>query len=254
LAPLLGAPSPRLADFGRGIAIQFHSNVTLGSLIVIGRILYDVIREIREKERRALQLETQLARTQLEHLRGQLQPHFLFNAINGIAALVHTDAELADEMLMELSSLLRSTLDLGRTDTIPLRRELEMLDHYLHIQSMRFGDRLQIHRSIDPAALDHDVPALILQPLIENSLRHVIGKRPEGGCIEISAKRDGGRLLLRVRDSGPGFDPATTPMRVGLSNTIERLELLYRGDAHMSFAREEERFVVTIDLPAGEPS
>jgi len=232
--------------------VQFHSNVTVISLIVIARAAYDVARAMREKDRRALKLESQLARAQLEQLRGQLQPHFLFNAINGIAALVHTDPERADEMLMELAALLRTTLDLGRNDTIPLQQELELVDHYLRIQTMRFQDRLRVTRSIDDAALGSEVPALLLQPLLENSLRHVIAKRPEGGAIEIRAMRRGERLVLQVADDGPGFDPAATKLGVGVSNTMARLEQLYRGDARITFAREGERFVATIDLPARE--
>lgn len=239
-------------DFGRALAAQFHSNVTIISLIVIARVAYDVARAMREKDRRALKLESQLARAQLEQLRGQLQPHFLFNAINGIAALVHTDAERADEMLMELAALLRTTLDLGRSDTIPLQQELALLDHYLRIQTMRFEDRLRVTRSIEPAALGCEVPALLLQPLLENSLRHVVARRPEGGAIEIRALRHGGRLVLQVFDDGPGFDPASTKLGVGLTNVIARLEQLYRGAARIVFLREGDRFAVTIDIPAKE--
>ncbi|HEX8252422.1 MAG TPA: sensor histidine kinase [Thermoanaerobaculia bacterium] len=240
------------ADLTMQFGAQFHSGVTLAALIVIARVLYDAARTVREKERRALTLETQLARTQLEQLRGQLQPHFLFNAINGIAALVHTDPNRADEMLMELAALLRSTLDLGRSDTIPLRRELELVDHYLRIQTMRFHDRLQVRRIIDTTALGCEVPALLLQPLLENSLRHVIAQRPEGGHIAMSARRAAGRLLLRVEDDGPGFDPATAKLGVGISNTMARLEQLYRGDSRIDFSRVGDAFAVTIDIPAKE--
>lgn len=239
-------------DFGRAVAVQFHSNITLVSLLTIARAAYDVARAMREKDRRALKLESQLARAQLEQLRGQLQPHFLFNAINGIAALVHTDADRADEMLMELAALLRTTLDLGRNDTIPLQQELALVDHYLRIQTMRFEDRLRVTRTIEPAALECAVPALLLQPLLENSLRHVIARRPEGGDVEIRAMRREGRVVLEVADDGPGFDPATTKLGVGLTNTTARLEQLYRGDARIRFWRDGDRFVVTIDMPAKE--
>lgn len=239
-------------DFVTAFVVRFHSAATLGALVVIARVLYDGVRTLREQERRELTLETQLARAQLEQLRGQLQPHFLFNAINGIAALVHTDPARADEMLMELAALLRSTLDLGRSDTIPLRRELELVDHYLRIQSMRFEDRLKVRRTIDAAALGCEVPALLLQPLLENSLRHVIAQRSDGGRIELSARRAADRLLLRVEDDGPGFDPAEVTLGVGISNTIARLEQLYRGDARIDFVRSKDLFTVTIDIPAKE--
>lgn len=250
--PYLNQRPLTLADVRGLIAIQFHSNAVMVALLVLLRFFYDSARTMRERERRALTLEAQLARAQLEQLRGQLQPHFLFNAINGIAALVHTDPHRADEMLMELASLLRSTLDLGRTDTIPLHRELELVEHYLRIQTMRFADRLQVRRRIDRRALPCEVPALLLQPLLENSLRHVIAQRPAGGLVEVSARREADRLLLRVEDDGPGFDPATSKLGVGLTNTIARLEQLYRGDARIDFTHGNGMFAVTIDIPARE--
>ncbi|HEX7828986.1 MAG TPA: histidine kinase [Thermoanaerobaculia bacterium] len=230
--------------------LRFHSNVILGGCVLVAGTIFEVLRAIREKDRRTLTLESQLARAQLEQLRGQLQPHFLFNAINGIAALVHTNPDRADEMLMELSALLRSTLDLGRADTIPLRRELELVDHYLRIQTMRFHDRLRITRTVDASALNCEVPALLLQPLFENSLRHVVAKRAQGGNIELRVKRDNGRLLLRVIDDGPGFDPESAKLGVGITNTLARLEQLYRGEATTRFERTGEGFVVAIELPA----
>lgn len=232
--------------------LRFHSNMILGGFVVLSGILFDFFRTLREKDRRALTLETQLARAQLEQLRGQLQPHFLFNAINGIAALVHSDPDRADEMLMELAALLRSTLDLGRTDTIPLHRELELVDHYLRIQTMRFHDRLRVTRTVDTAALGCEVPALLLQPLLENSLRHVVAKRAEGGNVELRVKREDDRLLLRVVDDGPGFDPSTSKLGVGITNTLARLEQLYRGASSTRFEKTREGFVVAIDLPAKE--
>ncbi|HEX2835617.1 MAG TPA: histidine kinase [Thermoanaerobaculia bacterium] len=236
------------------ILLRFHSNMILGAFVLLAGVLFDFFRTMREKDRRALTLETQLARAQLEQLRGQLQPHFLFNAINGIAALVHTDPDRADEMLMELAALLRSTLDLGRADTIPLHRELELVDHYLRIQTMRFHDRLRVTRTVDASALGCEVPALLLQPLLENSLRHVVARRAEGGTVELRVKREEGRLLLRVVDDGPGFDPATTKLGVGITNTLARLEQLYRGAAAATFEKTVEGFVVAIDLPAKECS
>ncbi|HYH07610.1 MAG TPA: histidine kinase [Thermoanaerobaculia bacterium] len=236
-------------DWGQVLLVSFHSNVTLILLVLGMRILYDSVRTMREKERRALTLEAQLARAQLEHLRFQLQPHFLFNTINGIATLVHTSPHRADEMLMDLAALLRSTLDLSRSHTIPLHRELELLDHYVRIQQMRFHDRLKVSRKVDTAALGCPVPPLLLQPLVENSLRHVIAQRPAGGKVEIRATREAERLLLRVIDDGPGFDPATARLGVGITNTIERLEQLYRGAAHIDFAHRDNAFVITIDIP-----
>lgn len=247
--PLLSGRGIVREDWGQALSYQFHSNVMIISLLLAMRVVYDTVRAMREKERRALLLETQLTRAQLEQLRFQLQPHFLFNTINGIATLVHTSPGRADDMLMDLAALLRSTLELGRSHTIPLHRELELLDHYLRIQHMRFHDRLRVTRTVDAAAVKCPVPPLLLQPLVENSLRHVIAQRAEGGRVEVSAVRERGRLLLRVVDDGPGFDLATARLGVGVSNTIARLEQLYRGAAHIDFARTADAFTITIDLP-----
>jgi two-component system LytT family sensor kinase len=250
--PVLESRALEMKDFPRAVGVQTHGNLVLASIVIGARVFYDASRRIRERERHALTLEAQLARAQLEQLRGQLQPHFLFNAINGIAALVHKDPDRADEMLMELSALLRSTLDLGRSDTIPLRRELEIADHYLHIQSMRFEDRLRIRRDIADDTLSCEVPALILQPLLENSLRHVVANRTEPSTVEVSTRRDGDRLVLSVIDDGPGFDPSSTRLGVGISNTKARLEQLYRGDAQLDFRHDGRQFAIDVNLPLRE--
>jgi len=161
-------------------------------------------------------VETYRARrkAEVELLRAQIQPHFLFNALHGISELMHEDVDAADRALTRVSELLRATLDTSGRPEITVREEIGMVERYVDIQRVRFGDRLQVAFDVDPAALDRLVPNFILQPLVENAVRH------GGGTIAIRA-RDG---MLEVEDNGRGFDPATAREGMGLSNVRARLE------------------------------
>jgi two-component system LytT family sensor kinase len=194
----------------------------------------DYHRESQERELTAAQLQTQLAEAQLEALQRQLHPHFLFNTLNTISTLMHRDVHAADEMLVRLSDLLRLTLDRVGTQQVPLTDEIDFLRKYLEIEQTRFGDRLQVHIDVDPEVLDAPVPNLILQPLVENALRHGIGPRVGVGCVDVNARQVEGSLMLTVRDNGVGLSPDKLNAfhsGVGLSNTRSRLENLY-GDRH----------------------
>jgi LytS/YehU family sensor histidine kinase len=194
----------------------------------------DYHRESQERELTAAQLQTQLAEAQLEALQRQLHPHFLFNTLNTIATLMHRDVQAADEMLVQLSDLLRLTLDRVGTQQVPLTDEVDFLRKYLEIEQRRFGDRLQVHIDVDSDVLDAPVPNLILQPLVENALRHGIGPKVAGGRVDVSARQESGNLVLTVRDNGVGLSPDklnALHSGVGLSNTRSRLENLY-GDRH----------------------
>jgi two-component system LytT family sensor kinase len=183
----------------------------------------------RQRELRAAQLEANLARAQLQNLRLQLQPHFLFNALNTISATMYEDPATADEMLGALSDLLRSSLKTVRTDEVPLREELDLLDRYLAILRARFGERLAVSIEADPAAADALVPSLLLQPLVENAIRHGSAEKDGGGAVAVRARRDGPRLILEVEDDGPG-DARRNGARsegIGLAATAERLRILY---------------------------
>jgi hypothetical protein len=190
-------------------------------------------RELRERERRGLELESRLSQANLQALKAQLQPHFLFNTLNAIAALVHKDPNAADEMLGSLSELLRMTLDASEQHEVPLRREMEFLDRYIEIQQLRFGDRLRVERNIADDTLEAFVPTLILQPFVENAIRHGIEPQERAGTVRISAVREEERLCLEVSDDSGRFNSGHFAGKdgIGLANTKARLQALY-GERH----------------------
>src|SRR5262245_35146615 len=188
----------------------------------------------RQRELQTFQLQARLAQAQLQVLKIQLHPHFLFNTLHTISALMHQDVELADRMLTRLADLLRLTLDNAGLQEVPLQQELEFIQPYLEIEQARLGPRLQVQMEIDPETRDATVPNLVLQPLVENAIRHGIAPRPEGGRLAIRTRRTSGQLQLEVADDGPGLpDPECLPGRegFGLRNTRARLEQLY-GPSH----------------------
>ena len=191
----------------------------------------DFHRESQDRELTAAELRTRLAEANLQALQRQLHPHFLFNTLNTISALMHRDTEAADSMLERLSDLLRLTLDRVGTQHVSLNDELDFLRKYLEIEKTRFGERLQVHIEVELDTLDAAVPNLVLQPLVENALRHGIGPKIGGGRVDISARRDGGDLWLEVRDNGVGLSEDAFHKGVGLTNTRSRLQHLY-GDRH----------------------
>jgi len=207
------------------------------NMLTYGAILgvihaFEYHRAYRERTVRAMQLETQLARAQLEALKMQLHPHFLFNALHAISALIHEDPDTADRMVARLSELVRHVLDSGDQQEVPLEQELDFLRKYLEIERVRFGDRLDVHFSVEPDTLGAAVPDLILQPLVENSIRHALSPHAGPCRIEINAKRDGNMLGLSVVDSGAAdVDVSALCEGVGLTNTRTRLRRLY-GDRH----------------------
>ena len=192
-------------------------------------------RRFRERERRAAQLElesaqleTQLTRAQLDALKMQLHPHFLFNTLNSISVLMQEDVAAANQMLMRLSDLLRLTLKNTDAHEVPLKQELDFLRSYLEIEQTRFQDRLQVKIKAASDALDASVPNLILQPLVENCIRHAVAPKAEASMIEICADRNNGQLELIVRDDGAGISETNCSAKgIGLVNTQMRLEKLY---------------------------
>jgi LytS/YehU family sensor histidine kinase len=187
----------------------------------------DFHREAQERELTAAQLRTRLAEANLQALQRQLHPHFLFNTLNTISALMHRDTQAADAMLERLGDLLRLTLDRIGTQYVSLKDELDFLRKYLEIEKTRFGERLQVHIEVELDTLDAAVPNLVLQPIVENALRHGIGPKIGGGRVDILARRDGDDLVLEVRDNGVGLTKDAFHNGVGLTNTRSRLEHLY---------------------------
>ena len=178
---------------------------------------------------RASQLEARLAQAQLQVLRMQLQPHFLFNTLHTISALMHKDVKRADSMIAALSDLLRMSLRSVGVQEVELREEVDFLQRYLEIMSLRFGDRLTVSLDIDPTVLDARVPTLVLQPLVENALRHGFGEGMRAGHVRVVAALDGDMVRCEVIDNGRGMPTAGPREGVGISNTRARLRHLY-GD------------------------
>lgn len=215
-------------------SFKLHPNLLTYWAIVGGSHAFGYYQRYRERELRASQLEARLAQSQLQVLKMQLHPHFLFNTLHAISALMHRDVEAADRMTTLLSDLLRLTIESAGVQEVPLRQEMEFLERYLEIQQTRFSDRLRVDVEIDPATLDAWVPNLILQPLVENAIRHGIASRAAAGRVEIRSRHIGGMLELEVRDDGPGLpegEEGGWKEGVGLSNTRARLAQLY-GRAH----------------------
>jgi two-component system LytT family sensor kinase len=209
--------------------------------------------ELRARELRSAQLEGKLAKAQLSMLKMQLQPHFLFNTLNAVSALTRDHPEAAEDMLVRLSDLLRRTLDNDAEQEVPLRAELEFLGQYLEIEQVRFADRLKIDLNPDPETLDALVPNMFLQPLVENALRHGIGRKAQGGRLQMRSWREDSDLLVSVQDSGPGFpSDAKTPMEegIGLTNTRSRLQHLHPGNHQIKFTNARDGgALVTLRIP-----
>ena len=184
----------------------------------------------REREHRAVELEQRLTAARLQALQMQLNPHFLFNTLNAISSLMHQDVDAADRMLVRLSELLRRALDTRDRQEVPLSEELAFLDRYLEIEQARFGARLTVEREVDPGLLDMLVPNLVLQPLVENAIKHGIERQRRPGLIQLEVRREGEAMVLSVRDNGPGLSAPRPPSRghgIGVGNTRRRLEQLY---------------------------
>ncbi len=204
------------------------------------------------RREQATQLQAQLAEARLQSLRSQLDPHFLFNTLNAVSSLVERDPRGVRRMITRLSELLRFSMEDAREPEITLRRELDLLDRYLDIMQVRFPG-LNVLRILDDRSLDVMVPSMILQPLVENAIRHGVEKMTEPGRIEIETLLDGGTLTLRVSDNGPGESDAEGDPGggVGLRNTRARLEQLYGADARFSLSRTDgEMTVAEVRLPA----
>lgn len=233
LAPVFG-----LGQYDYGIMLYRYpmefANHVFSFWVLVGVIyVVDSYHEARNRQVATAELEARLAEAQLQNLRLQLQPHFLFNALNTISSVMHEDVNCADAMLAQLSDLLRRTLRAANSQEVPLEEELAMLKSYLAIMEARFGDDLRVDFAVEPALSDVLVPQLILQPLVENSIRHGRDAQSSRVDVHVRARRDNGNLLLQVSDNGPGIvdlEKGEWRKGVGLSNTEERLEGIYGTD------------------------
>lgn len=252
-------PSGRTHEFGRlvrNVIANASENYGIYGLILLSLHSVRYYQRYREGELKAAQLQTQLAQAQLQALRMQLHPHFLFNTLHSISSLIHQDPEAADKMIARLGDFLRLTLENSGTPEVTLKQELEFLKCYLEIQRIRFYDRLTTHLDIDPRALNTRVPNLILQPIVENAIRHGIAPRSTPGHIQILAEQKNGTLRLEVTDNGPGLRPNQNPRQgfregLGLANTQARLAQLYGSNFCFELANHPAGgLVVRMLIPA----
>jgi signal transduction histidine kinase len=216
-------------------------------------------RESQERAVRTAKLETRLVEAQLQTLQRQLQPHFLFNTLHAISTLMHRDVESADRMLSRLSELLRLTLNKVGQQEVTLSEEVDFLAKYLQIEQTRFQDRLTVTFDVQPEALDGLVPRMLLQPLVENAIKHGIAPQPGPGQIEIRAWRDDRHLLMEVADNGAGLSQdALTALQsgIGLSTTRARLQHLFGRDYQFEFLRQPRGLAVRVVVPwrSAEPA
>jgi len=222
-------------------------------VVVLSSHALNYYQSFRKGELNAARLRTQLAQSQLEALKMQLQPHFLFNTLHSISALLNKDVDGARTMITRLGDFLRLTLENSGTQEVPLQQEIEFLNGYLEIERIRFQDRLTTEVRIDPSVLNVQVPNLILQPIVENAMRHAIATSSNAGRIEIVAGPRNGMLRIQVRDNGPGVSAAPgnhLKHGVGLANTRARLEQLYGSRHRFELANESAGgCVVTLEIP-----
>lgn len=232
-------------------AAVFHTNLlfflAIAAVVNYGRIR----RKTDEQQQREAQAEANLADARLRRLRGDLQPHFLFNTLNDVAALAPIDGTAAAEAISQLADLLERSAEVERSH-VPLSEELDFIERYLDLQKLRFGPRLRTRIEVDdPKLLSASIPPLLLHPLVENSIVHGIRKLADGGMVSVRASRVGDELRFEVRDTGPGCDP-TTPFahgHVGVTNTVARLDYLYGEAPWLRYRRDGGEFVAELRVP-----
>ncbi|WP_164021403.1 sensor histidine kinase [Pyxidicoccus trucidator] len=234
---------------GAGVVLvqSVANNLLTWLLLTAGAHALGLARRAHVRQRRADQLQAQLAEARLQGLAAQLRPHFLFNALNAVASLVHHNPDGAERMLARLGDLLRHSLESGGRQEVTLREEQAALAPYLDIERTRFGPRLEVEWQLAPDVLEACVPHLALQPLVENAIRHGLAPRAEPGRVRISAERDGEALRVRVRDDGLGLPGGVAPARgggVGLSNLRARLATLYGPGAALELRPDTPRGTV----------
>ena len=251
----------RLTPLERPYLPMYFSLVTFNALAygVVAALItaLDGQEILRSRQTRESQLEAQLALAQFHALRAQLHPHFLFNALNAVSSLIHNDPKRADTLLSRISELLRTAIATASQAEIPLADEMEFNTRYLDVERLRYGDRLDVHIEMARETFDALVPNMLLQPLIENAVRHGVAPHAGSGRVDVKAIRQGERLCISVRDTGTGFDAEANPdselilthTGVGLSNTRARLRKLYGDAQELLLLNVEGGFEVRVTVP-----
>ncbi|HEX6094748.1 MAG TPA: histidine kinase [Thermoanaerobaculia bacterium] len=233
--------------------VQIH---LLFVLVIIGVTAVTRVEKIAAEQRKQEErFAAALAQARLRRLRADLNPHFLFNALNAAASLLETSPAAAERTIDTLCDLLGRSVATENALEVRLADELEFIERYLHVQKTRFGQRLRTHigvASLD--LLDAAIPPLLIQPLVENAIVHSVARRPEGGWVGVQVAREGGRLCIEILDDGDGFDPgaARTHDSIGVPNARARLQFLYGDDQSLSFERHDGRFIARVQLPLHE--
>jgi signal transduction histidine kinase len=254
LHPLgMGQPPMALSSVVRNTFITVDFGAANYALIILFQHAREYYVRYEESRVRTARLEAQLATAQLQALKMQLHPHFLFNTLHAISELVHEDPNAAESMITRLSDFLRLTLENVGVTEVTLREEMDFLKRYLEIEKMRFDDQLDVDFEVEPAALEAKVPNLILQPLVENAIKHGLSRRSDTGLLRIGAQRNKAMLCMKVFDNGPGVNPEDRKQLrrgVGLTNTQERLKRLYEQNYLLALMNAPAGgFEVTIQIP-----
>jgi LytS/YehU family sensor histidine kinase len=246
------------ADAANWFAGSFRITIVMTLTIGLFIMAYEMMRKrlddatlaLRTNERDEAEARRIAAEAQLASIESRVQPHFLFNTLNSIAALVHDDPAGAERMTGQLAALLRSALDSTAVPLVPLEQELRIVRAYLDIERVRFGDRLRYDVELGDDVASAMVPRMALQTLVENSVKYAVSPRREGGAIRVSAAAAGGRVRVAVEDDGPGFDAARRPEGHGLALLDARLALLFGDRASMRVDSRAGHTCVTLDVPA----
>lgn len=245
--PPLGAADPR---FSSQLPLLFGVGILLYLLSVALHYVFLALEQSRAAENRAIEARVLAREAELKALRAQVNPHFLFNSLHSISALTSVDAARARDMCVRLSDFLRSTLKLGDRETITLEEELSLARSYLEVEQIRFGARLRIDQAIEDECRDCRVPPLLLQPLVENAIKHGMATLVEGGVIRLEVRRRGRSLRIVIEND---FDPESpSPRRngVGLANVRSRLKARYGEDAEIETSAKDNRYRAALAIPA----
>ena len=231
------------------LALMFGSGVTLYGLSALGHYLAIELARVRESERRELEARVMAQDAELRMLRSQIDPHFLFNSLNSISALTSIDPAGARAMTLQLADFFRHTLGLEAHRKVSLDAEVTLALHFLAIEQVRFGERLVVERDVAIDALACLLPPLILQPLVENAVKHGIGNLTEGGAVRIHAARAGSQLRISVENDADAAQPTASRNGIGLANVRQRLAAAYGEQAAIHWSRSGNRFRVELTIP-----